>query len=203
MAHTDAVLRIDPEIIRKLSSEKAGLWTAAHYDGSKNRMDSDAVMDAFTFSVEVGLLETAFQWIKKKFKNRGKSKAELAAEKEASMINMASARLEQLLLEYLKTAQEGSIDETLLDDLTGTLEEMDGWYKAGKLVVPGKKDLTMIRKSITGFTAAIMENNPETSVPETDTSGTDEFRLIKDQLLSQKTFISGVPDPQNEKEAHL
>ena len=74
MANIGAKLQISPEIIQKLSSGKGGLWVAAHQDGSDNRINGEAIMDAAACSTFLGILTGIFQGLKKAFRNRGKTK---------------------------------------------------------------------------------------------------------------------------------
>ena len=131
-------LEINPLFIEKLNSGREKLWTAAHPDGSDNRINSDAVLEASAYGLDFGLIAAGAQWIKKKFRNRGKTKDDFAAEKEAAKINRACGALEIMLLEYFQAAQKGSIDEEGLDELIETLIEMQGYYQSGKLAVPGE-----------------------------------------------------------------
>ena len=79
--------------------------------------------------------------------------------------------------------QEGSeVDWELLNELIDTLEQMHGYYQSGKLVVPGQKELSEIRKCIEEYTAEITGRQ---SVRPQDPAA-DEFVLIREQLLKQK-----------------
>ncbi len=82
-------ITIDPELIRKLGAEEK-LWSAAHYDGSKNRINEDAILEAG--SVSLGILTALALWCRKRFRNRGKTKEDLAAEKEAAPRRRHGAR---------------------------------------------------------------------------------------------------------------
>ena len=176
-------LEINQEIIRKLSSKKAGLWTAAHDDGSANRINENAVIEAAGYSTTLGILSAVFQGLRKKFRNRGKTKEDLEAEKEAAEINRASGALEQMLLDYLRAAQEGSVDEESLDELIKTLEEIMDCKQSGKLIVPGKKELAEICESIVKYTEAMTGSKPLQPIQA------DEFSLIRDQLIAQRKWI--------------
>jgi len=189
MIHLHAALGVSPEIIEKLSSGNQ-LWSAAHADGSDNRINSDAILNASTYGADFGILAALGQGIRKLFRNRGKTREDLAAEKEAARINRTSGALEELLLEYCRAAREGNIDEETLDELIDNLEEMQGYARAGKLQVPGVSSLTKIRKSIAAFTAAIAEEKNASPVREADASGADEFSLIRKQLLRQKELLN-------------
>ncbi len=100
-------LGIDPEIMEKLSVGEGKLWCAAHADGSDNRIDGEAILEASTFGADIGLLEAGVQWIRKLFRNRGKTREDLAAEKEAAGINLTCGSLEQMLLDYFRAAKKG------------------------------------------------------------------------------------------------
>ena len=147
MAHTDVKLTIDPEIIGKLDLGSAALWTAAHSDGSDNRVNWDAVFEAETVDTSLGILTAVFQGLRKAFRNRGKTREGLAAEREAAQINRTCVALRQMLLEYLLAAQAGSVEEEALDELIETLAEMHGYQRSGKLSITGKSELATIADS--------------------------------------------------------
>ena len=190
MTQTGRKLEIDPAVAEKLGIGGEALWTAAHGDGSDNRINGDVVLEASAYGADVGLLAAGAQWIRRLFRNRGKTRADLAAEKEAAGINKTCAALEQMLLDYLRDAQEGRVDAEALTELTDTLEEMQAYSRAGKLRVPGAKELTAIRESITAFTSALAE---EAGVPvrTAEVPDADEFALIREQLLTQKELTGG------------
>lgn len=94
-----------------------------------------------------------------------------------------------MLPDYIRSAQTGVIEEESLDELIGTLEEMDGYDRAGKLTIPNRDELTEIRKNIEAYTKAIAENRSEDPLPETEAAGTGEFGRIKALLVRQKTWI--------------
>ena len=87
MAHTDARLEISPEIIEKFSPSGGKICFAGHNDGSDNRIDGDAILDTAGYSAALASLQAGFMWLRKKFRNRGKTKEDFAAEKEAAEIN--------------------------------------------------------------------------------------------------------------------
>lgn len=188
MVQTAVNLDIDPEIIRKLGSENDQLWAAAHDDGSKNRIDGDAVLEASGYSVFLGFLTAGLMWIRKKYRNRGKTGEDFAAEKEAARINRTSAALQEMLLEYIRAAREGMTDAENLDELIDTLDEIDGYYRSGKLIVTGEQELSEIRNSIEEYITANEEDadcqSAGPAVPEAD-----EFRLIMDLLVRQKKLL--------------
>lgn len=192
MAQTDVRLSVNPEVIQKLRSADAVLWTAAHRDGSDNRVNWNAVADAdIVGGASLGILAAAFQGLKKSFRNRGKTKEDFAAEKEAANINRTCGALSQMLLEYMEAAQAGSVDRESLDELIDVLEQMDGYCQAGKLAIPDGGTLPEICRSIAAFTAALTgdKNVPTAQGPET-TAG-KAFRLIRDQLVRQREWIGG------------
>ncbi len=154
MKSVHAALRINPEIVGKLGSGMGAFWSASHPDGSDNRIDADAVLEAGSYGIPLGILSALFQGIRKKYRNRGKTKEDLLEEKEAAKINRTGGALEEMLLEYIRAAQAGSVDEENLTELIDTLEEIQGYARAGKLKVTGKDELAEIRKSIANFTAA-------------------------------------------------
>ncbi|MBR6707166.1 MAG: hypothetical protein IKI84_10870 [Clostridia bacterium] len=182
MAHTDARLEISPDIIDKFSPSGGKICFAGHSDGSDNRIDGDAILDTAGYSFSIASLQAGFMWLRKKFRNRGKTKEDFAAEKEAAAINQTCIALKEMLLEYLRSAREGEIDEETLGDLIKTLEETDRAFKEGKLVVPDAGLLTGIREKITTFTDAIVGKQAATP------SGS-EFSLIREQLIRQRDAI--------------
>ena len=179
------MLDIDPEIIRKLSSGDSKLWLAAHEDGSDNRINGDKILEASGYSTVFGVIAAISMWIRKLFRNRNKTKQDLEAEKEAYRINKTCGAVEEMLLEYIQAAKEGTtVDQESLDELIDVLKEMHGYYHCGKLIVPGKKELSEIRKSIEEYTAAL--NGVDTRLLEDTDPNADEFLLIREQLLKQK-----------------
>ena len=174
-------MEIRPEIIKKLSSEDSRLWRAAHADGSDNRINEDTILEASAYGTDFGIIAAVSQGIRMLFRNRNKSRQDLKDEKEAFRINNTCTALNEMLLEYLQAVQEGSaVDEESLDELIDTLDQMHGYYQAGKLTVPGEKELSEIRKSIEDYTAET------TGSPAGQTPGADEFVRIREQLLKQK-----------------
>ena len=185
-------LEINPLFIGKLNSGRDKLWTAAHPDGSDNRINSDAILEASAYGLDFGLIAAGAQWIKKKFRNRGKTKEDFAAEKEAAKINRTCEALEVMLLEYFQAAQRGSIDEEGLDELIGTLTEMQGYCQSRKLAVPGVRELAEMRKSIAKYTTRIAEGKAIRLAQKVETPDANEFALIREQLLLQKEMIGGM-----------
>ena len=185
MAHTDARLEISPEIIEKFSPSGGKICFAGHNDGSDNRIDGDAILDTAGYSTALASLQAGFMWLRKKFRNRGKTKEDFAAEKEAAEINQTCTALKEMLFEYLRSAREGEIDEETLCDLIKTLEKTEKALNAGKLVVPDAGLLTGIREKITTFTDAIV--GKQAAKPETPSGG--EFSLIREQLVRQRDAI--------------
>ncbi len=175
-------LEISPDIIQILSAGSGSIWSAAHDDGSGNRINTDAVLDAAGYSATLGFFSAAFQGIRKAFRNRGKTKDDLRAEKEAAGINRTGGALEEMLLEYLQAAQQGSVDAESLDELIGTLEEIRGYARTGKLTITDEKALSEICTAVTSFTAAM------TGSPAAATAG-DTFGRIRDQLIRQKEYM--------------
>lgn len=182
-------IQINPEWIKKLSSGKGELWSAAHDDGSNNRINGDTVLEAAGYGTGFGLLAAGAQWVRKLFRNRGKTTEDLEAEKEAAIINRTSGALEVMLLEYFRAVQDGVIHEEALDELIDTLEEMHEYHLAGKLIIPGEKDLADMRKGITEYTAAVAEKNCGKMPQVLRTQESDEFFLIREQLMIQKELI--------------
>ena len=180
-------LDIDPEIIRKLSSGDIKLWLAAHEDGSDNRINGDTILEASGYGTGFGVIAAIAMWVRKLFRNRNKTKQDFEAEKEAYRINKTCGAVEEMLLEYIQAAQESTaIDQELLEELIDTLEEMHGYCQSGKLIVPGKKELSKIRKSIEEYTAAATGVDNRRPMPEDTDLNADEFLLIREQLLKQK-----------------
>ena len=182
-------LDIDPEIVTKLSSGNSKLWLAAHEDGSDNRINGDVILKASGYGTEFGVIAAVSQGIRKLFRNRNKTWQDLDAEKEAYRINNTCGALEEMLLEYIQAAQKGiAVDRESLDELIDTLEEIHGYDQEGKLIIPGKKELSEIRKSIAAYTAAMTGNDTGRPAPEDADPKADEFLLIREQLLKQKQW---------------
>ena len=181
-------LEISPEIISKLSSEDNKLWLAAHEDGSDNRINGEAILNTSSkYGEWFGVISAVFQGIRKLFRNRNKTWRDLEAEKEAYRINKTCGALEQMLLEYIQAAREGTAaDQESLDELIDTLDEIHGYYQSGKLVVPGEKELSEIRKSIEEYTAEITSDRPVRAAQDGQKANADEFVLIRELLLKQK-----------------
>lgn len=182
-------LSIDPEIVNALGPDRAPLWCAAHADGSDNRVDADAVLDAAGYGVTFGVLSAVSQFFRKTFKNRGKSQEDLAAEKETAGINRTCAALEEMLREYFLKAQEGTIDGEALDELTDTLGTVQGYAREGRLKTPGIRELRLICDRMAAFTAALTGSpagQPAPSMP-----AEEAFRFIGEQLIRQKKWIAG------------
>ena len=97
--------------------------------------------------------------------------------------------MEEMLLEYFQAAQEGSVPVETLDELICTLEEMHEYHLAGKLIIPGEKDLAEMRKSITAYTAMVSEKEYGKRFQFSETPEGDEFFLIREQLIMQKKMI--------------
>ena len=189
MAHVGARLNVDEEITRRLGSEEAPLWRAAHGDGSENRMNIEAVLDAATYDASLGILSAAFQGIRKAWRNRGKTREDLAAEKEAARINMSCVSLGQMLLEYVEAAREGRIDPEALGELTDALKEVEGYRKAGKLKVTGDTELRRIREAVWDFTDAIGKDMGVQAGPRAQ-EAEEDFGLIREALTRQREWIS-------------
>ena len=190
MAQTGIKLEVNPEVIRKLRSSDAVLWTASHKDGSDNRVNWNAVADAdIVGGASLGFLAAAFQGLKKAFRNRGKTREDFAAEKEAAKINRTCGALSQMLLEYMEAAQAGSIDRESLDELIEVLEEIDGYDQAGKLKIPDDKAMLEIYKSITAYTAALIEGGNAQPSQGIEITARPAFRLIQAQLIQQREWI--------------
>ena len=185
MAHTNVKLEINPEIIEKLSLGGGKLWIAAHEDDSKNRVDVEAIADAALLDIVTGFFVAGYQLLKKRLRNLGKTKDDVAAEKEASQINRTCGALEQMLLEYIRAAQEGEIDAEALDELIGTLKEMQGYYEARKLSLPGESTLVAIGDSVAVFTANLLGSE---AARKAEASATNLFSRISAHLLQQKAW---------------
>ena len=192
MTEIGVKLEMNPALIMKISSGEK-LWNATHDDGSKNRIDADTVLQAGTYGTLFGVLTALFMWTRKKYRNRGKSKEDFDAEKEAARINRTCGALEVMLLEYIRSAQNGMIDEETLDELIDTLEEMHGYDLAGKLQITNREDLTEIRKGITKYTDAIAKSKSAQTTQETGMTETYEFDMIRDQLICQREWIRQKP----------
>ena len=181
-------LEIHPDLLSSLSSGKK-LCRAVHDDGSENRIDGDAVLEAATYGISLGILTAFVMWIRKKFKNRGKTAEDFRAEKEAVRINNTCAALEEMLLEYLQSAQDGIIIEEALDELIDTAEEMHAYCQDGKLLILGKEDLCALQRSIAAYTDAIARSRSMPASREAETTEADVFCSIRDQLIRQKELI--------------
>ena len=186
MANIGARLEIDPGIVARLDSNKSGLWRAAHDDGAANRINPDAVADAATYGAPLGVLMAGFPGLRKAYRNRGKTKEDFAAEKEAAQINRTCGVLDQMLLEYLQAARMGDIDAEALGELIGTLEEMEGYHRAGKLSVPGEEELDQICKSVSAFTAAMLKDGSGKPAPA---DGADAFGQLRCRLTCQREWL--------------
>ncbi len=138
-------------------------------------------LEASSYGTGFGILAAAAQWIRKRFRNRGKTRLDLEAEKEAARINRTCGALEEMLFEYFLHAQEGSVDPEALCELTGVLREVTEYSRAGKLLVPGEKDLEAMYAAA-GITAALSGGKP--LPPPQETEGTDAFSRMLDQLLT-------------------
>jgi len=189
MVNVGIKLEIDPKIIEKISSEQEILWAAAHEDGSNNLIDGEEIIDAASWDLGLGAVTAGFLGVRKLYRNRGKTKEDLAAEKEARKINDACGSLAVILPDYLRQAQEGVVDENLIVFMIARMEELQDYSESGKMIIPGKEELIAVRKSITAFTTAIAG---EESVPQSETPEADEFGLIKEQLIRQRDLIEGL-----------
>lgn len=179
---------MNQDLIAKLyAGEK--LWLASRDDGSGNRINSDVVMEAGSYSTSFGILTALLMWIRKKFRNRGKTAEDFAAEKEAAEINRTCGTLEVMLPEYIQSAQKGVIDEEELGELIDTLEVMQGYEQAGKLMIPGRKELAELRKSIAEYTGAIAESKSVQLDRKAGTAGVGEFGTIRALLLKQMDLL--------------
>ena len=194
MPSFNARLSVSPEILKKLASEdqlsqEEKLFCAAAYDGSNNRINSDAIIDASSHGLDVGLLTAAGLWIRKRFRDRRKTRADLAVEKEAARINQTCTALSEMLLEYLRAAQEGSVDAESLGELTDNLSWVSGYYGAGKLITPCKKDLAAIRAAVGDFTAAL-EKEKNARPAQIDASpDRNDLILLREYLLRQQQLL--------------
>jgi hypothetical protein len=180
MATFDVKLNLAPEIIGRLQA--GGLWRAAHDDGSGNRINGDEIMDAASVHVSLGIMAALAEGIKKAFRNRGKTKDDFAAEKEAARINTTCGAFESLLRDYLLAARKGAVDVEDLGDLIDALEHMEGCDRAGKLQPVGREELAAIGQSVAAYTAAL---TGETA----STADADAFRFLREQLTRQKKWI--------------
>ena len=189
MKDTGIHMEIHQEIIDKLSAGKGSIWIAAHNDGSDNKINEDAILDTASYSIFLAVLSTIGQSLRKMFRNKKKSHEELAAEKEAAMINRTVGALEEMMLEYIQPATKGSVDEEALDELTDTMGEIRGYYQAGKLKITDQNAMAEIRKSIMKFTNAMAEAKHVAIPAEPDRAGKDEFCVIMKQLAMQKELI--------------
>ena len=179
-------LTINQELVDKISLEGKRLWAAAHDDGSHNRFDGEAVADAATISFGLSAIVAGIAGARKAYKNKDKSKEDLKAEQEARKINEVCDSLTVWLQTYIRSAQNGRIDEKSFDYLSDILQELHEYNKAGKMVIPGKEELAELRKSITEYTSAIAINKGYGPVK---VSGPDDFYIIRDQLLRQKEIL--------------
>ena len=89
---------------------------------------------------------------------------------------------EEMLLEYFRGIQAGSVRKEMLDELIDTLEEMKDYYCYGKLKFSDEIILAEIRNSITGYTAVLAEESSR-PVQDTGTRDVDKFSLIREQLI--------------------
>ena len=178
-----AQMKVNPEIITKLSATTAPLWAATHDDGSGNRINSNEIIDAATVHISMGIIAGLFEGIKKAFRNRGKTKDDFAAEKEAAKINTACVSSELMLRDYLRAAATGDLDQETLDDAIDSLNEIQGYEQAGKLNVLGKKELNEICQCVAAYTSAL------TGAKAADVPSAGQFRFIRDQLIKQREAI--------------
>ena len=188
MITTHAKLEISPDLVEKLGGERV-FWTASHSDGSENKINEDAVWDAANADASLGILTAAALWIRKLWRGRGKSQEDRAAEKEAAGINRSCGSLEAMLLDYVRSARDGGIDEENLDELIDELEEMHGFLQAGKLTLTDGAGVAAIRGAIEAYTAAIARTVSTGPAPEPPAEG-DEFTRIRALLLQQKALLS-------------
>ena len=150
-------------------------------------------LEASSYGTGFGILAAAAQWIRKRFRNRGKTRLDLEAEKEAARINRTCGALEEMLFEYFLHAREGSVGPEALGELTGVLREVTEYSRAGKLPVPVEKDLEAMCSAAAGITAALSGGKP--LPPPQETEGTDAFFRMLDQLLLQSQLLTGTsPD---------
>ena len=188
MANIDVKLNIASEILTKLGAGTSGLWTAAHYDGSDNRIDENAILEDASYDISLGIFSAVFQGIRKAFRNRGKTKEDLLAEKEAAGINKTCAAFDLMLLDYLRETQSGTLEEESLDDLLGTIQEMETYARSGKLKVPGQKELAAIHQGIAEFTAALT-GAPAQPALAADAPAAEQFARIRELLTRQKQWL--------------
>ena len=187
MITTGVKLEISPDLVEKLGQERV-FWTAAHSDGSENKINEDAVWDAANADASLGILTAAALWVRKLWRGRGKTQEDRAAEREAAGINRSCGSLEAMLLEYVRSAQGGEIDGENLDELIDELEEMHGFLQAGKLTVTDGAGVAAIRSAVAAYTAAIARTRSTAPVPEPPAVG-DEFSRIRALLLQQKALL--------------
>ena len=188
MIHTGLNLDVNPELIAKLSAGQM-ICHASHDDGSANRINTDAVLEAGSYATSFGILAALFMWIRKRFRNRGKTKEDLAAEKEAAEINRTCGALEVLLMEYLQSAREGLINEESSGELIDVLAAVQGYEASGKLDVPGREELAAIRRSIAEYTGEIAESRSVRPGLKEAAAGKNEFRTIRELLLQQREML--------------
>ena len=81
------------------------------------------------------------------------------------------------------------MEEDDLDDLIEMLKEAEGYARAGKLKIPGAKELTEIRKSIAASTAALIKEQEKSPDKRAGIPAAEEFRLIREQLTRQKDWL--------------
>ncbi len=186
---TGGKLRIDPEVISKLGSGDSCFCFAVHGDGSENRINGEAIVEATVLEPSLGIVTAVFQGIRKAFRNRGKTKEDLAAEKEAAKINKTCGALNLQLLDYIRAAQEGGIEEDDLDTLIDTFRETEEYSRSGKLKVTDEKNLAALCKSIVSYTAAVT-GGPAADDQDAEMPVADMFCLIREQLTRQKKWIS-------------
>ena len=186
MAQIGVKMKMNPAIAAKLSSGNAGIWRAAHDDGSKNKINGEEIAQAASYSTSLGVMDAIFQGIKKAFRNRGKTREDFAAEKEAARINQSVGALEVQLKDYIRAAQQGAVEEEDLDDLIATLAEIRGYFQAGKLIIQDEKAMSEICDGIADYTAALAESKNARPAEKNDAPGTDLFSRIRDQLILQK-----------------
>lgn len=91
-------------------------------------------MEAFTYGDVYGFIRLR-PVDTEKFRNRGKTRDDFEAEKEAKRINKTSGALEEMLLEYFRDVQADSVGKNTLDELIDTLEEIKDYYCSGKLKI--------------------------------------------------------------------
>ena len=182
-----ARLRIRPEIIEKIRSGGGALWHPAHGDGSDNRINEDAIADSATVSFSLAFLTAGVLWARKAFRNRKKTRQDLAAEKEAAKIQKTIAAAEERLLAYIRQAREGAVTGETLDDLIDVMEEMHAVHQTGKLIVADREALAEIRTSVQNYTDALAESKAAPAVPA---QGEDDFERIRNLLIRQKQLTA-------------